>query len=145
MSSGVRNIAALEELSHKIGSIVEVLPDTTAELAPIIAREIEHEFDMGTDPYGQPWAPLAPSTIARGRHHPPLTDSGEMRGSVDVQPTARSITISIDSPYEYHQEGDGSRMPARKILPEGTLPQSWVDAADEAAQNALAKKFGGDL
>lgn len=113
------------------------LPKLTAKRA---AKKIEgliaEEFDRGADPYGNAWEPLAESTIARGRTNPPLTDTGDMRGSVQVTVYGTDIVASVDDPFPYHQAGTAN-MPARPILPTGATPDSWVAAVDESVDEEL--------
>lgn len=112
---------------------VEHAPELVAEkAAPKIAAALEEQFALGLDPYGTPWAPLAPSTLKK-HGPPPLTDSGEMRDHTDAVSAGPNIIATSPEPAEFHQSGT-HRMPAREILPnenEG-LPQSWHAAIDEA-------------
>jgi hypothetical protein len=105
---------------------------------------MQEEFDRGVDPYGNPWEELAESTVERGRHAPPLTDTGKMRDSLSVLPMAHAgVAITIDHPALPHQTGwsgpvgDG---PARPILPQGSkLPEAWVDIIDEEIEREFRR------
>lgn len=73
-----------------------------------------------TDPDGNKWAALAPSTIARKRRlgYPLtiLTATGDMWRSLRLEFTDKFAQISLTAPYSrFHQEGT-SRMPQRRIL-----------------------------
>lgn len=111
----------------------QALSDLTrvpAKIAPAVARgikaDIESNFDAGQDPYKRAWAPLRPATLAKGRHPPPLTDTGKGRAGIAVFATARS-GVQITSSVSYmatHQTGRPN-MAARKFLPENVLPAAW--------------------
>jgi phage gpG-like protein len=128
----------LQRLSGTLRALADVPSRASADAAGRIAELIEESFDSGTDPYGRPWAALAASTRARGRNPPPLTDTGSMRGSVQVAalPSA-GIAVTIGTAYAtFHQTGT-KHMPQRQILPQsGGLAPSWRQAiADAVAAN----------
>jgi hypothetical protein len=77
-----------QRLHGTLRALAEVPSRAAKAASESIATLILDGFDAGTDPYGRPWAPLRPYTLAKGRFPPPLTDSGAMRDSVDVRPTA---------------------------------------------------------
>ncbi len=142
------DIDKLGRIGSAIASLSEV-PTIAAELvSDRIAALVQLEFDAGVDPYGEAWAPLAPATVARGRHAPPLTDSGEMRASLLVYPSFGTVRASIgtsQSPAGPHQDGwsgpQGSG-PARPILPSaGDMPDSWAMAIEDATIDAVALKM----
>ena len=73
-----------------------------------------------TDPEGNRWAALAPSTIAKKKRmgYPMtiLTATGDMWRSLRVVFTDKFAEITITVPYSiFHQKGT-SKMPQRKIL-----------------------------
>jgi phage gpG-like protein len=84
----------------------------SAAVARDIGREIQRNFDRGVDPYGKTWEALADSTIERGRHPPPLTDTGRGRASVKVVAAAGAgIRITVGVTYMlYHQFGGPSHL-----------------------------------
>jgi hypothetical protein len=128
-----------------------------AELARVpskVARKVAHEidleiqrcFDRGVDPYGRPWAPLAPATLRKGRTPPPLTDTWKGRASVEVKPMrGAGVAITVGTPYmKYHQSGASKgnwRLPIRMFLPTNVLPKAWrkiyVEALAEMTAAAL--------
>jgi hypothetical protein len=131
------DISRMGALADRVADLAEVPSRVSARVAPEIALLIQGEFDAGTDPYGTAWAPLAESTIARGRQAPPLTDTAAMRGSVRVQPMRHAgVAVTIDHPAAPHQTGwSGPRGsgPARPVLPaRSELPPEWRDVIDEA-------------
>jgi hypothetical protein len=136
------DISKMGKLVDRLGDLARVPSRIAAKASVAVADLIEAEFAAGDDPYGDPWAPLAESTVARGRTPPPLTDEGDMRESVVVRPMRGSgIAITIDHPAAPHQtgwsgpRGDG---PARPILPaRSTLPESWKTAINGVARKEI--------
>lgn len=119
---------------------LEAFENAGAKIAEKVAPEIQDlvklEFALGSDPYDRPWRPLAPATRAHGRTPPPLTDTGEMRGSVSAKPEGAAVRVHVDGPAVHHQYGTQS-MPARKILPEGKLPRTWLTAIQVAFTDVI--------
>ena len=138
------DISQMGQLVERLSDLAEVPSRAAKRVSRDIAELIQEEFDDGEDPYGDPWAPLAPATIAKGRHAPPLTDTGKMRGSLRVAPMRGSgVAITIDHPAAPHQTGwDGtqSKGPARPILPaRGELPPSWQEAIENAVEQEIGR------
>jgi hypothetical protein len=131
----------LEAVFHTLQSFPGMLDELALEGSIEIFEAIDSLFTLGSDPYGKPWAQLAPATLAKGRAMPPLTDTGRMRESLRVNVGVRSIVATVDDPAGYHQEGT-RYMPARPILPNDAqgLPDAWRAALSEAAQRILAAK-----
>jgi len=138
----------------RISAGLDALADVPRVAGPLVSERlaalVQLEFDAGTDPYGDPWEPLAPATLAKGRHEPPLTDTRELRDSLLVYPraTGRGVRMSIgtkEHPAGPHQDGwsgpQGSG-PARSIFPTGELPTAWAEAIDESVTDAVIAKLG---
>lgn len=135
------DLRGMGQLARNIAQLARVPSRAAALAAPGIAREIQHEFDRGVDPYGRPWKPLKPSTLARGRHPPPLTDTREMRDGIAVRPLPAAgiaITFARDVPAIFHQRGTRF-MALRAILPTNVLPKAWGAILAAASRRA----FGG--
>lgn len=136
----------------RIGAHVESLADVPRVAEWLVSERLERlvqlQFDAGIDPDLEPWAPLAPATVARGRHAPPLTDTRELRESLLVYPSAAGIRMSIgtaDHPAGPHQdgwEGPQGSGPARKIFPTGEMPLAWSEVIDSAVLDAVTAKLG---
>jgi phage gpG-like protein len=91
------------------------------EIAPELAEQHAEYFASATDPFGAPWAPLAPSTIARKGHDTILIDTKAMANSIVSQNSPNHVQHisrqemnwgSADEKLPFHQFGT-SRMPAR--------------------------------
>jgi hypothetical protein len=144
------NLKGLDDI-HKAGEAILKLPKVmsraTTDAADLIDDVIQHDFDVGQNPYEEPWAPLMPSTIKRGRHPPPLTDTEALR-AVNCEPLQHAgLKIEFDSDYAtFHQTGT-AHMAQRQLVPEEgqELPPRWNDAIVEAYEHAVegwAKKLG---
>lgn len=99
---------------------------------------VEREFRGSVDPDGAPWKPL------KYRNGRPLVLTGAMRDSFTAVPIENGVRIQAGVDYAiYHQRGTAT-IPARRILPSGSLPQSWVDVINKAyTQAAKAQVQGG--
>ncbi len=136
MSGGFADLAAtlaeLEDIPSRIAS----------EVADGISVLVAKEFASGTDPYGNAWAPLLPSTVRRkGGDRRILRRSDALASDTFARPTSGS-GIEIESlPYGgVHQVGDGSRMVARPVLPDGgELPDAWQEVIETATEKAFRK------
>jgi hypothetical protein len=108
-------------------------------VADLLAMDLDHEFELGRDPYGDPWAPLSDVTLASGRTPPPLTDTRNMRDSVKVRPKSPSdILITIDHPAMPHQtgwNGKSGKGPARPMVPNrDEVPANWAHSIESAVE-----------
>lgn len=121
---------------------LEDIPDEAAKtLATKVQDLIEEEFASSSDPYGNAWAPLAPSTVARGRRLLILMDTGDMANSVNVTPQGSTIRITADDPAIHHQYGaPRSNLPQRQILPDEEWPEKWKLALIDSVFDAWSKK-----
>lgn len=137
------DIAAMGALAARAADLANVPERASFRVAVDIEQLIEEEFTAGTDPYGHAWRGLAPSTQARGRTDPPLTDSGAMRSSVSVfARMGGGIAITIDHPAAPHQTGWSGPVgsgPARPILPDRGMPATWREAIDTAVDEEVAR------
>lgn len=135
------DFAKMGRLRENLGKLASVPSQVATDASVRIAESIEQEFASGQDPYGNRWEALKPATLRRGRRPPPLTDTGAMRDSVRVVPTAGAgISITIDSPANIHQTGSKD-MASRPILPNRGFPATWSGAIRDATQARIKEKF----
>ncbi len=134
-----------KQFSKALRSLVDVPSQIARPLSDGIAKFIDQGFSAGTDPYGRAWAPLRPRTLAKGRHPPPLTDTGAGRESVTVRPAqGGGVTVRVGVPYMgIHQHGDPPRMVAREILPVNTLPKPWRALWQSLLTDATKRRLSG--
>ena len=138
----------LKRLERNLRELAKV-PSQAARLAATkIDALVREEYDQGANAYGQAWAKLAPSTIAKGRFPPPLTDTRAMRDGTTVTPTSGAgITVRFAAPYStFHHTGfrvGQTNVPARPVAPTGAgLPPSWQLALKSACAEATAARMG---
>lgn len=147
---GVEAIGRLKETIRKLSDLPRAV---AVEAQEPLNRALQAEFRGGVDPYGNPWAPVKPSTIARRKRSQsptPLTDTSEGRRGTRVELRAGNragLTIVTGAPYLYfHQVGfraGRTSVPARRVLPQFGLPAGWKiilrDAARRAARQAVGR------
>ena len=112
--------------------------------APLLTRELRKQFRQGVDPYGRPWAPLAASTLAKGRRPPPLTDTGAAAGATKAMVRSGNragIHIVFGRGYLYFAQS-GFRVgrtivKPRRILPQQGMPAAWREILKRAAKQAF--------
>jgi hypothetical protein len=133
-------IAELGRLVQTIQRLSEVPRKMAVIAAPKLSALLQDQFDRGADPYGRAWAPLKPSTIAKGRRPPPLTDTRKLREKTVVKVAQYGLRMIVGMPYGFfHQVGfkvSKTRVPPRRILPQYGLPASWKRVLDESARQA---------
>jgi hypothetical protein len=126
------DLSRMDRLVANLGRLARVPAAASPAVSEWIAAAIEGQFEAGVDSYGDAWEALADSTVARGRHAPPLTDKRDMRRSVRAFPLpGAGVAITIDHPAQVHQtgwEGPKSSGPARPVLPGEHFPAAWADA-----------------
>lgn len=138
-------MANFRQLMVLMGELGTIPSRVAADAAEKIAHLIASQFQQGQDPYGNPWAPLRPATLAKGRRPPPLTDTGAMSSGIVVRPLrGAGIEIQASStPYAHFHQTGTKHMAERSILPDGgELPGEW-DAAIEGALTSSVKKALG--
>lgn len=122
--------------------LVRGLQRTATAIAPTVASEVEalvkRQFETGTDPHGQAYAPLAASTRKRhGGSGSPLQTWGRY---VKVKPIGKGRVLIVidDKRARFHQKGTNN-MPARPLVPDGT-PETWHKAIEEAFRAGVRKQ-----
>lgn len=156
---------ALRDGISNIRKVGNVGPELWVKMAPWIRQSIRQEFALGVTPYGAKWKPLAASTVARGRHAPPLTDTMRLKGSLLVTPMGWTMSVRmldkvaglhqwgwrrrLPKPREMRKKGvvvamrtHGTGGPKRQILPDGRIPNGWRQAIRKMARQLMAKKLG---
>ena len=106
----------LTRATEALRELPEVLPRAEETIASGMEEELRQEFAAGTDPYGSPWRPLAPATVAKGRGAPPLTASGRMAASAQARAERDGVAVTIDPPAQFLQ-GKRPMLPARSDAP----------------------------
>lgn len=143
---------ALAGLMRNIERLAYVPRRVAIVAAPKLTLLLRRGFAKGQDPYGKPWKPLRPATLAKGRHPPPLTDKGPLAEGTEAKPNPGNragVRLLVRKPYGLpHQTGfrnaQTKRMvPARKILPDRGIPKAWSKVLREAASEAFKDTLKG--
>lgn len=142
------DLSKLQQLAENLRRLAGVPSRMSRTAAVGIAVKIKEQFESGTDPYGNAWAPLAQSTLDQtpNRRGGPLVNTAAMSEGVVVVPM-RGAGISIKFTVKgdiaaIHQSGT-SRMPSRKVLPEYGMPASWEEVLRRAGEEAFGDEFTG--
>ena len=110
------------------------------EVGAFLERKTKFRFAKQVDPSGNPWAPLAASTIANKRRRKApkeiLRDTGTLDSSITFTTGRDEVRSGTSLEYaEWLQKGT-KRMPARPFL--------GFEAGDEAAiQKIFARYYSG--
>lgn len=138
MSGVTGDFAGLSAARERVAQLAGAVERTARAAVPKLAEILDEQFRLGLDPSSDPWAPLAPSTVARGRHAPPLTDTGLMHAGATVTSDGGTITMRLDTPAEHHQYGTAN-MVARALLPSDAeeLPPAYALAMAQSASSAM--------
>lgn len=136
--------AAFGKLEKVLERLAYVPRKVAIIAAPQITRELRKEFRAGRDPYGTPWAPLRPSTLAKGRTPPPLTDSDALAGGTKAMVrdgNRAGIHIVLGAKYGYFAQAGfrvgKTKVKPRRILPERGMPAKWREIIVSAARRAV--------
>lgn len=132
------------QASRALRDLVKMPAQIAAAVAKRINTDIQVNFSGGKDPYKRKWPGLAKSTIAKGRHNPPLTDTRALRNNTTAKPMqGAGIRITSDTTYGvYHMRKTDNR-PARKFLPENVLPELWFKIYQEELDKQANKTLAG--
>ena len=125
------------------------------------ADRVRLGFHDGRDPWGDPWAPLKPSTIARRRNRSdqPLRDTGRLRSSIYHRAGRDWLEVGLAAKYagthqfgarkgQYGRTRRGAPIPwgdvpARPMLPASgrhvLLPREWQTDARDAVVDHLKR------
>lgn len=138
---------ALAALRARVENLAPVLRGIGAD----VVAEAQMGFRESRDPYGMPWRPLSPRTVARRRKgsSKPLLDTGRMRNSITYRLIGSTgVEIGTNTVYAaIHQFGGRAgrgrkvTIPARSFIAtrERGLPRSY----DETIREQLARHFRG--
>ena len=122
-------IAALADVRKTIDRLAQLPRKLAQASVGDVNLALRSQFQRGVDSYDRPWRPLKPSTIARGRRNPPLTDRTKLRDGTMARATQYGLQIAVGARYgAFHQVGfrvGRTWVGPRKILPGRGLPKAW--------------------
>lgn len=135
------------ELATDLGGFADVLAELGAipsRAAAAIADDfdtfVDQCFATQTDPYGNAWDGLMPSTIERKGFATVLEETGALRAETGAFPTRGAGIEFRTRDIGFFHQGGTVNMVARKYLPDSSdgLPIEW----EEAIERRLSEAFG---
>lgn len=144
-------VAGLTKRIEEIHATAERLRDLTPAMqaaASAVTKGISDRFRSATDWDGQPWQPLAASTVANRRKGSKriLQDTGVLKNSITATAGKRSLTFGTITPYAgIHQfggnagRGGRSVIARRSFLPVAKAGGKFTFASGAPAQVLLAR------
>lgn len=123
----------LSKLAQRLQKLAGAAPRAAVRFAPVLRDFIKTEFATGTDPFGDPWDPLSPRTLKKGRHPPPLTDTGAARDALTVVAVGQKDRASLPNYLRYHLQTGRAVLPLRGE----TWPEAWARAMKEAWEKSV--------
>jgi hypothetical protein len=133
----------VKQFTLAMRSLTKVPSQAAAGFAERIRGELDDQFSRGKDPYGNAWSPLRPATLKKGRHPPPLTDSGHGSRNITAL-VSKSAGVQLVSTVDYmrrHQEGT-KNMDARPFFPVRVLPKRWARHLEIETRLATKRVIG---
>lgn len=110
-------------LRNAIQELVRAPSQVASKWAPLITKRLQKQYDRGVDAYGNPWIPLAQSTIDKKGHDQILVEHGDTREGTYAKPQGGAgIALHVGIHGHWHQEGKPKYRP---ILPDFGLPATW--------------------
>ncbi len=135
---GLKGLDGIKRIRSAILELPRAMSQASTDAAENLETVIEVQFQAGVDPYGNPWRPLAESTMRRGRTPPPGTDTEALR-AVHVTPLQHAgVRVTFDEEYaEYFNF-------ARPLVPDydNFEESSWYNAIVVAYSDAMLGNGG---
>lgn len=125
--------AELDEIVRRYGNPQPILADISRNLAEESINLVREGFAEQADPSGAGWA-----ARKSGGGSAILVRTGAMRNSWHVTASSsRGFRIASGVGYSsFHQDGT-SRMPSRKMVPDGDIPAKWLSRFNSVAREIL--------
>lgn len=121
MSAAAKYMVLLRELAK--------VPERMSGPAAVKLQQLwRRTYMAGQDPYGNEWAPNAPSTIKKKGHDWVMVDSESTLSRTWVRPMEGGGVVLRSGPNaKWHVEATKNR-PARPVMPLHGLPTTWIQA-----------------
>lgn len=135
---GLKGLDGITQIRKAVLELPRLMSRASTDAAEYLEDVIEAQFAAGVDAYGNPWKPLAESTIRRGRQDPPGTDTEAMR-AVHVTPLqSAGVLVEFSEDYASYYAA------VRPLVPdEGNFEaSSWYKAIVVAYSDAILKNGG---
>lgn len=137
-------MSTFEDLAATLAELEDIPSRIAGEVAEGINELIQEEFVSGSDPYGNAWAPLRPSTVRRKGGDTRIMRQSDDLSSGTVARASSGAGIEISSlEYGGYHQGPTSNRVARPVLPDGgELPEAWQEVIEAATDKAFTKAMG---
>lgn len=121
--SAIQGLVLLAANLNKLARVPSQFATLGAQRLTIL---VHANTSSGLDAYGKPFAPLAVSTLRRGRQPPPMMDTGSSLGETRFTALGGAgIAMIVGGAYKYHVRSYKTR-PARSVAPERAgIPAAW--------------------
>jgi phage virion morphogenesis protein len=132
VSIKIDDAAAQAVFARTIARLGDLTP-AMADVGEYLQRRVDDGFRDEKDPYGQPWAKLASSTLRQKTKQKRilkiLQSRGTMRGTLTYQASRDRVRVGFNVYYaDFHQRGT-KRMVKRQLLPDAVRGLPVQDAA----------------
>lgn len=105
------------QVGKALGELAERLADLTTplnDIAEYLHQSTDDRFRQQVAPDGSPWAPLAPSTLARKKSSRILREAGTLQDTLRHSVSNNELSFGTDRPYgAIHQFGGKIEQAAR--------------------------------
>lgn len=131
------------EVLSKIAARLDDLSPAMASIGAEMESRVGARFETERDPFGTPWAPWAPSTVASypaAGNRRILDRYGDMLASLNSEADATKVRIGFGQPYATYSEWGTEHMPRRGMLM-GDPDAGTLAPDDEAAVLEILKVF----
>ena len=131
------------EVLSRLAARLDDLSPAMASIGMEMESRISGRFETESDPFGHPWAPWAPSTVAtypKDGNRRILDRYGDMLASLNSQPEATKVLVGFGKPYAAYSEWGTKHMPRRGMLM-GDPDAGTLAPDDEAAVLQILQTF----
>ncbi len=113
-------------LRANLNRLVRVPSRIARRGAIALTNQVHTDTASGLDCYGKPFAPLAASTVAKGRRPPPMVATGASLDATVFKPMGGAgIAMFLGGAFKHHLRAYKTR-PSRQVAPvRAGMPASW--------------------
>ncbi len=143
----IGNMSAFPGMRNAVRRLLDVPSRVARRCVAPLNRKVAEMFNKGQDPYGNPLAALAASTVRRKLRDPAAAKWATtiliryfklMPGTFFEAMPGAGLKLTIGPNGEWAQKGAANR-PVRKVAPDQGLPASWAEVvATESRKEAKA-------
>jgi len=131
------NLKGVDEFLRRLTQYFDTgLRKALEEFAEELRKETKQRFFTKTDPEGNAWKPLAPSTVKRKGHSSQLIETGNLLRSINTEVEDGEVRIGTNVFYGRFQEEGTVRIPKRSYL---GVTKSTVEKFAKRIKNDMEK------